>query len=307
MKIEKELARVSPDRDSVVTIGVFDGVHKGHTHLISYLAREARRAGRLSGVVTLRNHPASVLSSDFKPFYLTDVEDRVRRIEKIGVDFVVPVTFDLELSGLSARAFASLLQDHLQMAGLVIGPDFALGHRREGDAATLASLGQEMGFSVHVVEPLIEDGQPIKSTAIREALATGDVTDAAGLLGRNFVLTGTVVEGQGRGQPLGFPTTNLEIPEGMAVPGDGIYATWAVLGTRRLMAATSIGTRPTFGAGPRAVEAFIMDFEGDLYGQQLRLEFVRWLRGEERYASVRDLQEQVEKDIDQARAILRSP
>ena len=307
MNIDQELGGFTPDRESVLTIGVFDGVHRGHRRLISHLMEEAGRIGLLAGVVTFRNHPASVLQHDFEPRYLTTLDERVGLMAAMGTDFIVPISFDLELSKLRARQFATLLRQHLRMRGLVVGPDFAMGHRREGDVDTLRSLGREMGFSLYVVESYLnEDGQAVKSTTIREALSRGNVASVSSLLGRNFALTGKVVRGQGRGGPLGFPTANLDVPQGMAVPGDGIYAAWAHIGPQRYMSATSIGVRPTFGGGENTIEAFVLGFEGDLYDQQIRLEFVGRLRDEVKFDSVRALQEQVNRDVDQARAALQS-
>lgn len=307
MDVERELGRHSPAGESVLTIGVFDGVHRGHSHLLSRLVAKARSAGRLAGVVTFHNHPASVLQPGFKPRYLTSVDERLRLIEEHSVEFVVPITFDLELSKLRAAGFAALLQKHLRMTGLVIGPDFAIGHNREGDPETLASIGREMDFSVLVVDPLVDEkGQAVRSTTVREALSRGDLQSVAQQMGRNFSLEGTVVRGQGRGGPLGFPTANLEPPDGMAVPGDGIYATWAQIGSQRYMAASSIGVRPTFENSDRAIEAFVLDFDGDLYGQQVRLEFVRRLRDEVKFDSIESLKEQVDRDVDNTKAALQS-
>ena len=303
--LDLELSRLSPEHDTVLTVGVFDGVHLGHRHLIAQLALDASRKGCLAGVVTFRNHPASVLWPDFRPRYLTAVDERLRLIEDLGVEFIVPITFDLELSLLSARRFAALLHKRLRMRGLVIGPDFAMGHQREGDAKTLASLGREMGFFLRVVEPFVDDGgQTVRSTTVREALIAGDVTRVAAQIGRNFSLIGTVGRGAGRGGPLGFPTANIQLPQDMAAPSDGIYATWAHVGKRRYMAAASIGQRPTFEESGHAIEAFILDYDGDLYDRQIRLEFVRRLREERKFDSVRALQEQVDRDVDQTRAIL---
>lgn len=304
MQIRKELSQLSIDRDSVLTIGVFDGVHRGHQHLIGHLVRKAARTNRLAGVLTFRNHPASVLRPEFKPHYITSLDERVRLLRQLGVSFVAPVTFDLELSHLGARDFIALLQRHLRMKGLVIGPDFALGHKREGDAPALTAMGKEMGFSVNVVKALEEGGEPVRSTVIRRALAEGDVARVAAMLGRSFALNGRVVSGAGRGRALGFPTANLATPPEMAIPGDGIYATWACLDDGRYMAATSIGTRPTFGDNERAIEAFLLDFSGDLYGQDVRLEFVQRLRGQVKYDTAQALKEQVDRDVAQTRAIL---
>ena len=288
-----------------MTIGVFDGVHRGHRHVLGRLDEIAREAGRTSIVLTFRNHPASVLRPDFDARYLTTLDDRLRLIREAGVDLLVPITFDVGLSRLTAREFAVLLRSRLLMRDLVVGPDFAMGRNRDGDVAALAALGREVGFSLHVVGPLLDDaGQPIRSTHVRDALSKGDVADAAGLLGRNYTLSGTVVAGHGRGGPLGFPTANLEVPAGMAVPADGIYATWAHVGGERRMAATSIGVRPTFGEGERTVEAFILDFDGDLYGREVCLEFVGWLRPEARFDTVEALREQVQRDVDDTRAVL---
>ncbi len=306
MRIDEELAQASHDRDSALTIGVFDGGHRGHRHLITKLAQRARAEGLLSGVVTFRNHPASVLRSDFKPRYLTSLEDRVALIRELGIDLVAVVTFDQDLANLSAKEFALRLKGHLRMRGLMVGPDFAMGHAREGSTETLAAMGQELGFWVEVVDLLAQGGKPIKSTAIRGALAQGDVTVVRELLGRDFSLTGTVATGERRGRTLGFPTANLETPEDMATPGDGIYATRAVVGNRVYMAATSIGVRPTFGEGRRTIEAFLLDFDGDLYGQEVRLEFVRRLRDEIKYDTMEALLEQVDKDVAETRMILEA-
>lgn len=304
MKLDDELALASRDRDSWLSIGVFDGVHRGHRHLLKQLIAEATGAGYLAGVVTFRNHPASVLRPDFQPCYLSSVEERVRLIGDTGVDFVAPVTFDEEVSMLSARDFVVRLQRTFRMRGLVVGPDFGLGHKRQGDVKNVTALGAVLGFDVKVVESLEDSGVPVKSTAVREALAQGEIVRAARLLGRNYALTGVVVGGDKLGRTLGFPTANLEATTGMAVPGDGIYAAWALLGGKRFMAATSIGTRPTFGDNDRVIEAFLLDFQGDLYGQDLRLEFVQRLRDQVKFDAVEELTAQVGADVAQTRKIL---
>ena len=304
MRIDEDLARSAPDRESVLAIGVFDGVHRGHRHLIDRLVSEATRSNRLAGVVTFLNHPASVLRPDFKARYLTSFEDRVRLLGVLGADFVVSLAFDLELSKLGPREFLARLMKHLRMRGLVFGPDFALGHKREGRPETLRGLGTEMGFTVNGVDLLIEKGEVIKSTTIRQVLDKGDVTRAAEMLGRRFALAGKVVTGVGRGKTLGFPTANLAVSPEIMVPGDGIYATWAETGGKRYMAATSIGTRPTFRETGRTVEAFILNFDGDLYGTVLSLEFARRLRDEVRFKTPQALKRQIDADVDQTREVL---
>ena len=304
MRIDGELAEAPADTDSVVTLGVFDGVHLGHQHLIGSAVAEARKSKRRALVATFSNHPGSVLRPDFTPSYITGLDERVRLIEELGVDRVLPVTFDRELSGLPARDFIDLLQRRLRMKALIVGPDFAVGRGREGDVAMLASLSSEMKFSLVVVDLLEDGGRPVRSTVVRQALAEGDLTLVRSLLGRHFVLDGSVERGVGRGKTLGFPTANLKVAPDRALPGDGIYATWAIVGDQRHMAATSIGTRPTFEDTGRTVEAFLLDFDGDLYGRETRLEFVRRLRDDLKYDSVDALTDQISKDVEETRRIL---
>ena len=301
----EELAAATPPRDSYITVGVFDGVHLGHQHLFAALVREAARAGCLAGVVTFRNHPGTVLVPGTVIPAITTVEEQAGLIRKLGIDFVVPATFTLEVSKMTADEFVSLLQRHLRMRGLVVGPDFALGHHREGTPEVLKKLGEKLGFSVAVVEPFTLDSHVVNSTAIRTALAQGDVQMAASLLGRPFTLEGTVVRGDQRGGSiLNYPTANVQADYGMMVPGDGIYATWAHFGGQRHKAATSIGVRPTFGSNERTVEAFVLDYQGDLYNKSMRLEFVRYLRTEVAFESVEKLKEQMDRDVEQVRQVL---
>ncbi len=304
MRIDEELAALNVERDSVLTIGVFDGVHRGHRTLLARLVEQARTTGRAAGVVTFRNHPASVLRADFQPHYLTTLEDRLHLLRATGVDFVAPVTFDDELSRLDARAFAARLVSALRMRGLVVGADFAMGHGRGGDSTALARLGEELGFTVQAVDLLADGELTVKSTSIRRALAEGDVETVARMLGRNFTTRGVVAEGERRGRELGFPTANLETPTGLAVPADGIYAAWAHFDDERRMAAVSIGVRPTFGEQPRAIEAYLLEYQGDLYGKTMRLEFVAHLRDELKFDTVEALITQMREDVRKTKEIL---
>ena len=280
-------------------------MHRGHRHLLSELVAEARNRGLASCVLTFRNHPFSVLRPDFEPRYLTSLESRIDLLESTGVDYVIPVTFDAELSKMDAQAFISMLQQRLRMKALVVGPDFAMGHRRSGTTSALSALAPEAGFELRVVEPLHDSsGQPVRSSFVRVALAEGDVCRVADLLGRRLTLKGRVVAGYGRGGSLGYPTANLETPPNLALPGDGVYTAWATLAGRRYMSATSIGARPTFGEGGRAVEAFILDYSGDIYGSDLELEFVDRLRGQVAFDSVDDLQNQMRQDVARVRSAL---
>ena len=306
MRIEEELERARIDRDSALTIGVFDGVHRGHQRLLAKVIADARAKGAAAGVVTFRNHPDSVLNPNFQPQYITSIAERIRLMEELGVDFVVPVTFDRELAGLRARKFVELLRNRLRMSGLVVGPDFAMGYKREGNVDMLSALGAELGFSVSVVDLLSEGGDAVRSTNIRKALVDGSVDGVSKMLGREFAIIGTVVSGDKRGRTLGYPTANIEVGPYMAIPGNGIYATRAIVDGERYMAATSIGTRPTFDGKGRTIEAFLLGFDSNLYNKELRLEFVQRLRDELKFYSVDALLEQMELDVERTRTLLQA-
>ena len=304
MHIEEELAKVKPQKDTLLTIGVFDGVHLGHQRLLTHLRDEARKKNWLSGVVTFKSHPRVVLSSENELLWLSNVETRIDLFRDLGIDVIVVLHFTSELARLTARRFVQLLKEYLKMRGLVIGPDFALGRGREGDADKLRLLGQEMGFSVEVIPPVVVDGQVVSSSAIRQALTQGDMKKVERLFGRFFSLNGMVVRGDGRGKTLGFPTANLELKPEQALPSDGVYATIAHVGTELMPSVTSIGVRPTFGGGKRLVETYIIDYEGDLLGQRLTLDLVDKLRDEKRFDTVEELKSQMGRDVEQARKIL---
>jgi riboflavin kinase/FMN adenylyltransferase len=308
MKATEELARLPPRSPSVVTIGVFDGVHLGHRHLLGGLKAEAQRLALRSVTVVFTNSPAMVLRpQDPDVPLLSRPQERVDLLKEQGVDLVVPLTFDLELSHLRATDFLALLHESLDMHCMVMGPRFSMGHGREvRTLPALREMGEAMGFSVTGVEPIEMDGRPVSSTAVRKALALGNVEEAARLLGRQFTLQGRVVMGEARGRLLGFPTANLDIEPFMALPADGIYATWAHFGDEKRASATNIGVRPTFGPGERTVEAHILDFNGDLYGQEVRLEFVARLREERRFETSEALVEQMHQDVAHAKSALAS-
>ena len=305
MSIEEDLSHFELDRDSTITIGVFDGVHRGHRHLIARLVREARGVGSLAGVVTFKNHPITVLRPGVEVRFLTDLDERVRLLNELGVDFVVPIRFDRELANLSSRDFLTQLYESLRMRRLIVGPDFAMGRDRDGTLDTLPAIGESIGFSFESVDLMTDSAGVVKSTTIRNRIAEGDVSRAAKLLGRNFAITGIVGHGEERGRELGFPTANLELGSDLMFPGDGIYATRAHLESGSYMAATSIGVRPTFDdVENRTIEAYLLDFSGDIYGQTLRLEFVQHLRGEEKFDTLQALLDQMDEDVRQTRDML---
>lgn len=306
MLVEEELAEFASEKDMLLTIGVFDGVHLGHQYLISQLREHARQQHWLSGVVTFRQHPRAVLSSRAELPYLTSLAQKVSLIKNEGVDSVVTLSFTTELAQLSARQFVELLKKHLRMRGLILGADFVLGRNKEGNVDALRKLGQEMDFSVTVIPPLRVNSAVVSSTAVREALAAGDMPRVASLTGRLFSLEGQVITGTGQGSKLGFPTANLAVDSAQALPADGIYATWAYVDGQTYQSMTNIGRRPTFGDNERTVETYILNYAGNLYGRELRIGIVERLRAEQRFDTVEELKKQITEDIVRGRAILDS-
>ena len=303
MNFRQRLADAAPDRDTVLTIGVFDGIHRGHCHLLQTLMRAAQ-PNCMPGVITFINHPATVLRPDFQVSYITTPQRKIALLREQGIDLVVPLEFTRELSRVTAIDFVTVLSQTLRMKGMVIGPDFALGRDRQGNAAFLQEAGRELGFWVKTVEPLIIDGVIVRSRRVRQAITQGDIATGNKLLGRPFYLSGTVIAGDHRGRELGFPTANLSSAPGIMLPGDGIYATWAVINGRQHPSATSIGIRPTFGLSERLVEVYVMDFSADLYGQEIGVKFVQKLRNQVAFSSIEALVEQVDRDVADARLVL---
>ena len=307
MKIEQELANVVPQREMLLTIGVFDGVHTGHCYLLESLKRRAQERKLLSGVVTFNPHPQLVLHPQRAircQLLAISLKDRVKSLQELGMDLVAVLSFTPELSQLSAREFMSLLVKHLRMRGIVVGPDFALGRGREGDVKLLRSLGQEMEFSVETMAPFTIDGEIVSSTLIRQALAQGNMAKVERLMGRYFYLVGEIVSADKRGRSLGFPTANLDIEPQQALPGKGVYASIAQVDGKQLPSVTNVGTRPTFGNGKNWVETHLLNYEGNLYSKEIRVEFVQKLRGERVFASSEKLKAQIERDVQEAEAIL---
>jgi riboflavin kinase/FMN adenylyltransferase len=305
MGLVPELVGLRLERPSVVTVGRFDGVHRGHQHLLARVRQEAQARQALSVAITLFPDPRTIHDPDFRPSYLESLEDRLALLQPL-VDEVVLVRYTRELSRLTARQFVSALVEDLGMVCFVAGPDHTLGRDREGTIPVLTALGEELGYEVVVVEPLIlEDGTVVSSTAVRRHLEAGEVARVRELLGRPFTVRGTVQRGAGRGRTLGYPTANLAPQPGLALPADGVYATRARLGDRVLPSVTNVGTRPTFGDGERLIEVHLLDYAGaDLYGQELQVAFLDRLRPEVRYESVEALIGQMHQDAAWARQVL---
>jgi riboflavin kinase/FMN adenylyltransferase len=286
-----------------VTVGVFDGVHRGHLHLVDALKGRARGAGLASCVVTLHPDPVQVLRPDIRVAYVTSLEERIELLHAAGVDAVAPLTFTSEVAELSAAEFVQLLHRSLDMRFLLMGPDHAFGRGREGTPERVAAMGPEIGFEVETLpEPLEGTSGAVSSTAIRRALAEGEMELAERLLGRPFSLRGPVVRGNERGgRTLGFPTANLAVTPDRALPAFGVYVTRARVGGRTYESATNIGVNPTFDDPRPSIETYILDFEGDLYGRELRIDVLNRLRPEKKFDSIDELIAAIGADVQAVR------
>jgi riboflavin kinase/FMN adenylyltransferase len=306
-----------PAEGSAVTIGAYDGVHVGHQAVITEVRRRAEARGLRSAVVTFDRHPASVVRPESAPRLLTDLEQKLELLGATGIDYCLVVTFDEARSQESPEDFVrEVLADCLNAKIVVVGEDFHFGHQRKGNVSLLRELGGELGFEVEGVELVDAAGEPagdharVSSTRIRHALAEGDLVGANALLGRPYEVRGVVAHGDERGRELGFPTANVSVPGDILLPADGIYAGWYERPDGTVHpTAISLGRRPTFYAEAHAslLEAHLLDFEGELYGEHARVRFVAYLRGEIRFDSVDELIAQIGRDVDEARGILEKP
>ncbi len=296
-------------RHGVVTLGNFDGVHRGHQAVIARAraAADARSAPQV--VVTFEPHPASVFRPDMAPFRLTPFRSKAHRLAELSVDVLVALHFDLDFAKMSAADFVRrVLVDGLAAAHVIAGYDFVFGHKRQGDAAFLAAQGEAHGFTVEVAEPVRGPGSEIYSSSlVREYLRGGEPRRAAQILGRAWEMDGRVIAGEKLGRDLGFPTANLELGEYLR-PKIGVYAVRAGVdegeATKWLLGAANIGTRPTVDGTGLLLEVHLLDYSGDLYGQHLRVQLIDYLRPEEKFDSLDDMRAQIARDCGQARQIL---
>jgi len=291
-----------------VTIGAFDGVHRGHQALIRPLVEAAHQAGREVVVLTFFPHPVVVLRGIQGSFYLNSPEERAELLGELGVDYVITLNFTRQVAALSAREFIELASEQLGLERLWVGYDFALGRNRQGDIPTLKQLGQEFGFQVEVISKVDLNGEIVSSSRIRSLLGQGDISQAARLLGHWYGITGRVIHGDGRGKSLGIPTANLDYSPERILPAFGIYATWTWVDGVRHASVTNVGIRPTFKNinNNIQIEAYLMDFDRDIYETTIRLEFVEYLRQEERFENIQALVDQMHADIQKAQEVLQN-
>ena len=292
-------------KNAWLTVGVFDGVHRGHREIIRKLTTDAHANHAPAVLLTFDPHPANVLTGrDIK--CLTTPAERADLLGALGVDIVITQRFTPDLSTVPAYEYMLRLKETLGLSHLLIGYDFALGKGREGNANRLAEIGKELNYSVEVINALSDESGVISSTEIRKLVATGNVNEAAKLLGYNYSLSGPVIHGDGRGRKINIPTANVDYPKQKVIPANGIYVCWATVGSKKYKAATNIGFNPTFTPDKTipSLEAHLLDFDHDLYGQEIKLEFVARLRDELKFNSVDALLEQIHDDINKTREML---
>lgn len=295
----------SSERGLAVAIGTFDGLHVGHRTLIGKAMQRAQQEGWESGVITWDRHPAQTLRPDKAPRLLTGPARKAELIEELGVDLLVVLPFDEAFSKITAERFAGeILAKSLGIDAVYVGPGWRFGHERAGDIGTLRRIGADLGYDAIEVDPVEVEGEVVSSSRIRRAVAAADLATVRTLLGRALDVDGEVMKGDGRGRQLGVPTANLAVPEGLATPPLGVYAGRARIGDVWYLAATNIGTNPTFGGDKVRIETYLLDFEGDIYGQPIRVEFHDRLRDEKRFDNVADLVAQMHDDIARTRALL---
>jgi len=291
---------------AVVTVGTFDGVHRGHQAVVDEVARRAKRADRASVVVTFEPHPLAVLRPDEAPGRLTLASERAAALAATELDYCVVLRFDGQLAALEPEQFVrQVLLEGCQMAELVVGHDHGFGRGRSGDLDTLRGLGRQHGFGVDPVAPIADGaGQPISSSRIRDAVLDGRLEDAAALLGRPYSVSGRVLRGEQRGRRIGVPTLNVAPPGGKLLPPDGVYAVRVEWGGGIASGMMNQGARPTVGDGRRWLEAHLFDFDRDLYDREVRIEWVGWIREIRRFESLDALRGQLARDRETALAVL---
>lgn len=302
----RDLSTIQLEKPSIVTIGVFDGIHRGHQVLIQNLVDEAHAIDQLAVVLTFHPHPDVILDDVDSRYYLTTPEQRAQLLGDMGVDVVVTHPFNDTVREMRAETFVDNLLIALNMSSLRVGADFALGYQREGNVEYLTELGQQKGYELRPIDLVsVNDGDDIiSSSLIRSLLQAGDVKKANKLLGRPYTVEGKVIQGDQRGRLIGFPTANMDVWKQQILPAQGVYAGWAIVDNERFMAVTNLGTRPTFDGVSLSLEPHLLNFNRDIYGKTLGLTFEHRLRSEQKFDGLEALKTQLQQDIAQGRKVL---
>lgn len=306
MKMVDSLEELRYEPPLVLAIGTFDGVHRGHQYVLRQARDRAREHGLALGIITFDPVPAVVLRPETTDYQITDRAAKIRLLADLGPDLLAVLPFTRAFAALTAKEFIDILEERLHLAELWMGDDFRFGHDREGGIPYLLERAKNSEFAVHIVprQGAQAGAAGVSSSAVRDAIRAGEMRAAADLLGRPFELSGVVVHGQARGRQLGYPTANLRIPSEQIVPGAGVYAAVAELGEERFASAVSVGTNPHFNGTETTVEAYLLDFDRDIYGQVLRLLFVEHLRDQARFETLDGLLEQIATDVRNTRRIV---
>lgn len=307
MQIVRSLTPGLTEQPAVLTMGKYDGLHLGHQQLIRTTIERARELGMISVVLTWEPHPNAIIRPDQPLRLITLIDEKIARIADLGPDLLIIAPFTTETKSTSAEEYLAQIHAAVPLRELWVGEGFAMGRGRAGDVPSLMDIGRDLGFAVGAVREVRDDAAPVSASLVRERLDVGDVQAAQALLGRPFALRGLVVEGDKRGRTIGFPTANLQIDPLQILPADGVYACRAFLadGSGNLPAVTNVGVRPTFDGLRRTVEAHLLDWSGDLYGQVVRLTFEHRLRGEQKFNGIDALVAQIRRDADAARQLLK--
>ena len=304
MQVYDSITRARLDGPTHLTIGNFDGVHRGHQALIKTMQAAARAEGAANGLLTFHPNPRAVLRPGLQTTFLTSLSERLALYAQAGLDFTIVHPFTQATAQTAPDDFLRLLHGHLGISKLWVGPDFALGRNRQGDIPFLRQFGSTLGIKIDVASEYIWEGQAIRSSRIRRLVEIGNVEWASAWLGRYYAMSGVVIHGVQRGRTIGFPTANLALAQGRVVPANGVYATWAIVDGQRFMSVSNIGVRPTVNGSHRTVEAHIIDFDGDLYGRSIELAFVSRLRDEVKFSGLDALTAQITRDRDRAALLL---
>ncbi|HDI00300.1 MAG: hypothetical protein DRQ08_01935 [Candidatus Latescibacterota bacterium] len=303
MKLVKGGAEL-PEGPVVVTMGNFDGVHLGHRRTISFTLKRAESSGGAGLVLTYEPHTRLVVSPPEGPFLLTTLEEKLLRLSELGVEYVASLPFGRKVAGMDPEEFArKVLVEEWRADEVVVGYNHRFGRGGKGSPSLLRKLGEDMGFAVHVVGPVLAEGDVISSTKIRKLVREGKVEEASRLLGAPFVISGTVVHGDGRGRKIGYPTANLAVPGRKLLPADGVYAVRVKLEGEAFPGVMNVGTRPSFGGKERSLEVHIIGFGGELYGRKLLCEVLTRLREERKFEDVESLRNQIAQDLERARML----
>jgi len=304
LELEKQITKYSNDQETILTIGVFDGVHKGHQLLFEELNDIASKTTHHSTAITFTNHPSTILNSNYLPNYIDDVDKKIGLIKDFNVNSVIPITFNNSIANLTAEKFMEILKRKINIHTLVLGHDFAMGKNRQGTKKEIVNIGSKYNFFTANVLPYKQNNIIVSTSIIKKMISNGEVHNVSKSLGRNFEISGKVIKGFSRGKQLGYPTANIEIQNNIIKPGNGIYATHSTINKKKYFSCTSIGMAPTFKEQKYSIETYILDFEKSIYSQNITIEFIEKLRDEIKFENIDTLKTQIQLDIEKTKTIL---